>query len=258
MQAYPTEAIIQQQEQLNYLTPPLPFEDAYIKVRDKEQRVFNITQIKQLPSVPPTYPHYKEWQMRATTANRFISYINKQKTGNLLDLGAGNGWFSHLIAKQCPSLSVTGIDINETELQQAVQAFQKSNLDFVYGDIFEAAFHPQIFQYITINSVLQYFPDPNLLLQRLFELLSPNGEIHILDSPFYHTHQIPAAQQRSSTYYTQMGVPEMAQYYHHLNWNLLQNYPHQILYQPNKFVNKVASKLGKISSPFPWIKIVKQ
>ncbi len=257
MQTYPATAIIHQQGSLKYLSHTLPFEEAYIKVRDKEKRIFTIEQIRQLPNVPPQHSYYKEWQMRAITAQRFINYLKPQKEGALLDLGAGNGWFSYQIAHQCPSIQATGIDINETELLQATQAFDLTNLEFVYGNIFDTPFYNSHFQYISINSVIQYFPDFDLLLQRLFELLSPTGEIHILDSPFYQTSKIAAAKARSKAYYTQMGVPEMAANYFHLDWKILHPYSFEILYQPNSMLKKIASKLGKIDSPFPWIKIKK-
>jgi len=98
---------------------------------------------------------------------------------------------------------------------------------------------------------VQYFPDFKLLLSNLKSFLKPQGEIHIIDSPFYKQNEIADAKQRTITYYTDLGFPEMASnYFHHLK-SAIQDF--EVLYKPkNRFFSKI---LSRKESPFYWLRL---
>ena len=235
-----------------YLTPKENgFSDVYIAVRDKEQRFLNDKEVVKLPFCSKNNPHYKEWKLRQKSAFRFTNYI-QDKPNNLkvLEIGCGNGWFSNLIAKSSNVNKVIGLDINSDELEQATHVFQKQNLQFAYGDIFkmEAVFQNS-FDIIVLNASVQYFPSFDQLITQLKKFLVSNGEIHIIDSPFYHKEQVKKAKERSLEYYTMLGFPEMADNYFHHEVSDLENF--KVLYKPNdSFYNKVVRRKD---SPFMWL-----
>ena len=92
------------------------------------------------------------------------------------------------------------------------------------------------------------------MFSTLKSFLKPNGEIHIIDSPFYKNDAITEAQKRTLNYYTSIGFPEMASnYFHHSVDDILE---FKTLYaNKNKFLNKI---LLKKDSPFPWLCYKKQ
>ncbi len=226
------------------------FELNYIDARKKENRLLTDNEVMALPDLPRSHIHHSEWQLRKRTAARFQRYLEKKRKHlSILDLGCGNGWFSNRLAN-LPESIVFGIDINQPELRQAISVFKKPNLDFAYSDIFsDSELRLRKFDIIVLNSVLQYFPDPAGLMVILKEMLAGDGEIHILDTPFYRSDQIEPARLRSKKYYESIGNPQMAdRYFHHQK-------PHlgdfEVCYKPSVF-----SRLMN-DSPFEWIRIKK-
>ncbi len=145
---------------------------------------------------------------------------------------------------------VMGLDVNFVELKQADDSFQKKNLSFVYADLFEKTeLQEQKFDIIVFNSCLQYFENLMPLFQIVSDLLLPNGEIHILDTPFYNNNTIENARQRTQTYYENLGFPEMAKNYFHHRFDDLGKY--KIRHKPLVSFLKYFKK----DSPFYWILI---
>ncbi|MCF6306769.1 MAG: methyltransferase domain-containing protein [Flavobacteriaceae bacterium] len=235
-----------------YLTEKRTFFSAnYISVREKEGRILSDQEVYNLPNPLKSNKNFKEWQLRKKSSNRFVSYLkNKDKPLNILDIGSGNGWFSNALAI-IEKTTVDAIDINTEELEQAARVFNKENLSFIYVDIFESlpAFKNK-YDIITLNASIQYFDNLEKLLKTLKSFLKPNGEIHILDSPFYQDSEIEAAKKRTKDYYKKLGASGMDTYYFHHSDSILKK--STILYSPKRGVFKKLFFLKDI--PFYWVK----
>jgi 2-polyprenyl-3-methyl-5-hydroxy-6-metoxy-1,4-benzoquinol methylase len=236
---------------ITYYSPPNnDFTELYISLRKTENRFYSEEQIRNLPDIEKNHIHYKEWQLRKKSALRFVEYLkSKNRPLRILDVGCGNGWFSHLMST-VGGTEVIGLDVNFTELNQADAIFKKPNLEFACADLNEKTeLNNEQFDLIVFNSCLQYFSNPSELFNNLAALLHKDGEIHIIDSPFYQSHAIQKARQRTKIYYTDLGFPEMAaNYFHHQ----IDFERHIILYRPaTGFLARL-----KNDSPFYWIKIV--
>ena len=233
---------------LFYSQPTGGFSDLYLSARKKENRIFPDEQVAGLPNLEKNHIHYEEWQLRKKSANRFMDYLkSKNKPLKILDIGCGNGWFSHLMSTLKNS-EVTGLDVNTVEMEQAAGIFQKPNLTFVYADLYEnTELNSQKFDIIVFNSCFQYFENVGKLLGIVSKLLAENGEIHIIDTPFYNSKNIENAKQRTKDYYADLGFSEMAKHYFHHRFQDLEKY--KIMYKPSLFAKLLNN------SPFCWIKI---
>ncbi|MBK8391314.1 MAG: class I SAM-dependent methyltransferase [Saprospiraceae bacterium] len=230
------------------------FEDHYLAIRQKENRVYTDEEVKLLPAINASNPQYQEWQIRKKSAERVVSYLNKKPILNVLDLGCGNGWFTKLLT-HVNQRDVLGLDINLLELKQAARLTIDNRCKFAYGNIFTADLPKAHFDVVTINSAIQYFPRVDLLVERLFELLKPLGEVHILDSPIYQPNDVEAAKARSRLYYEEM---QLSGYdYHHHSWEAFEKFNYEKLYQPDQLISRIGRKIFKNDSPFPWLKIVR-
>ncbi|MEL6655666.1 MAG: methyltransferase domain-containing protein [Bacteroidota bacterium] len=242
--------------ELAYLTPPHnDFEEAYLSARHKEGRVYADEIVRQLPIVPKGHPQEKEWGLRTRNVQRLIQHLKAVNHKRILDLGCGNGWLTHQLVAEQDNKSVLGLDVNEVELEQAQRLFASSNCRFAYGDIFKAELAIASYDSIILASCAQYFSDFPALLSRLLALLSPGGEIHVFDTPFYSASELVAAQERTSAYYQQQGESAMQQHYFHRTWAELQVYQYEIKYDPSSLPNRLKRKLGSAVSPFPWLLI---
>jgi SAM-dependent methyltransferase len=228
------------------------FEELYISIRDKEGRMYPDERVKMLPEVPATHPHHAEWKVRAHSSSRLIRYLSaKKKSLRILEMGCGNGWLCHRLST-IPGAMVTGLDINHIELEQAMRVFgHADNIRFV-DEVKETEADVEI-EIIIFSASIQYFPVLEEILQWSLQRLAPAGEIHILDSPFYDTEQLAAAQKRTADHFTALGFPDLALYYHHHPYAALKPFKPIQLYHPRSIV----AKLLRRNDPFPWYCIKK-
>jgi len=226
------------------------FEQLYVALRDQEGRLYSDKQLAALPDIDGGHRYAKEWKMRKRSAKRLVDFLKKQERPlTVLEVGCGNGWLSNMMAR-VPKIKVTGIDPNKVEIEQATRVFKKRNLKFIHGAFGKDAFGSQKFDMIVFAASIQYFPSLDEVLKDAFALLESDGRIHVLDTPFYHTGEQKVAAERSLEYFTQLGYPQMAQYYHHHSLKQLMRFKHRTMFDPGTFWNRVFKR-----GIFYWIKL---
>jgi protein-L-isoaspartate O-methyltransferase len=229
------------------------FERNYIACRTSENRMYTDAAVRTLPMVDEHHPHFKEWVIRGKSCRKLVSYLSlKKKPITIAEIGCGNGWLSHQLA--CiPGSTVTGIDINKTELQQATRVFGgQHNLSFMYGDLAAGDISNKMFDIIVFAASIQYFKSLEHTLFAALERLNKGGEIHIVDSPFYCDELLNVAKERTVAHYTSIGFPAMAANYFHHCMSDFEIFNHKVLYNPTALRNKLFGK-----RPFPWIAVIK-
>lgn len=227
------------------------FEKQYIEVRQKENRLHSDKEIRLLPKVSTDHPHLEEWLIRKKSTGKLANYLKKTPVENLLEVGCGNGWFTHRLSSQV-KVDTCGVDVNELELAQASRLFSNDRTIFLQADVFSDILPMGFFDVIVLASSAQYFPNFSRLIQRMFELGRSTAEVHIIDTPFYHPLQIADAHKRTEDYFAQMGFPAMAANYFHRSISELDNFNWTYLYNPASLQNRVVRKFRR-TSPFPWI-----
>ena len=230
----------------------------YLRVREKEGRLYPDDIVARLPLISDGHPLAKEWRARSASASRLTRYLSaRPKPLSILDLGCGNGWLSNQL--YIPGHRVVGMDQNRYELKQAARVFQQNpKLSFLEADIFSTPVVSGYFDVIVLASVIQYFHDLPALLSELTKYLNPHGEIHIIDSPLYTDAELEEAVRRSGQYYSSIGFPEMAKRYFHHRLSDLKAFDAKRLYHPHPLLLRLKHWLGQTDSPFPWYAIRKQ
>lgn len=238
----------QEQNGVTYLTESKEeFEKLYVKVRTIENRILDDSQVKSLPYTSPDSKYRNEWKKREFTLHKFSSYLKTKSFNNSLEIGCGNGWFTHQLSQY--SKHATGLDVGRLELEQAARCFTSTRVNFVCCN--DLTLLPEKeYDLIVFNASLQYFELTPQFWDTLNKKLTDKGEIHILDSPFYDTNQLEEAKRRSDSYFESLDTKKASDFYLHLEWDKLPANC-EILYKPNKYLNKI----NKNRSPFPWIKI---
>jgi ubiquinone/menaquinone biosynthesis C-methylase UbiE len=229
--------------------------ELYLRVRDKEGRLYPDETVAHLPDLRADHPHKVEWLARADSTNRLIHYLMGLHSPLLvLELGCGNGWLSHNISA-IPGMRIWGLDRGSLELTQAARLFSAPNTGFISANIFQSPFVNNSFDVIILASVIQYFKDLPALIVNLQSLLTKRGEIHLIDSPIYRKKDVISARERTVIYYNKLGFPKMADYYFHHTTDELNKFRTRWLYQPGGWQPRLTGLLGKTVSPFPWLYI---
>ena len=166
-------------------------------------------------------------------------------------MGCGNGWLAAQIAKGVDA-DVTGIDINTVELEQAKRVFYRlPGLSFIKSSLESDALKDKKFDLIIFAASIQYFSSLKQIINIAVEHLTLQGEVHIMDSPFYQQQELAAARQRTRAYYSALGFAQMAEHYHHHTIAELETFQYKILHHPLAWKNKLSIK----KNPFYWISI---
>ena len=55
------------------------FAAQYFHTRLKEERILSDEEVRQLPSVPVSNTHFKEWKLREKSTEHFIHYLENKK-----------------------------------------------------------------------------------------------------------------------------------------------------------------------------------
>jgi len=173
---------------------------------------------------------------------------------DILEIGCGNGWISNRLSV-IPTSKVTGIDVNGEELAQAGRVFNEvKNLEFLEAMPGHKVLRDRSYDVIVFAASIQYFEDFNEILLWSLDHLNAGGSIHILDSHLYDEQDIDAAKERTRKYFSDLGFPEMADYYFHHSFNAIKKFNYRVLFDPKNYISRLIQRKGI----FPWIMIQHQ
>lgn len=233
---------------VTYLTEPLKeFEEEYKNVRKKEGRWLTDDEVKSLPDVRAEHPLAQEWRMRKWMLMQFSDYLADKKPKNVLDIGCGNGWMTNRLSRYCAK--ITGLDVGEEELEQAARCFGSEVVNFVCSTDW-SLLPKNHFDIIYFAGSLHYFEPDKEFWEEIMRMLTPKGEIHILETSFYSEQEIGLAKMRTDDYYKRMNAN--VNYYKHLHWEVLPE-NRDFMYRPG-----ILQRFFRGRSPFPWIRIRKE
>ena len=101
----------------------------------------------------------------------------QNKTGNLLDIGAGLGYFVRFALKY-PGWNALGYEISVPAVEYARNVLGLKDLMFA-GAVEDSGFAPEHFDLITLWDVLEHIPNPYILLSYIFRILKPGGSLFV-------------------------------------------------------------------------------
>jgi len=124
---------------------------------------------------PALYRRYEDERTRP--AAELLARVPLPRAGRVVDLGCGPGNSTELLARRFPDAQVLGIDTSEPMLAEARQRLPQAR--FEPGDIASWAPEGTAPDLIYANAALQWVPDHERLVPRLFGLLAPGGVLAI-------------------------------------------------------------------------------
>ncbi len=121
------------------------------------------------------YFSYREW-LYAPYISSLVSYAGLKPGSRVLDVGCGQGLFSHLFHKR--GLRVHGIDISEIGIRQAQATYGKPGLTFEVVDLNTTEFAEK-FDCVFVRSCSLYnsgdFASRNKVTEMMLKYLKPDG-----------------------------------------------------------------------------------
>jgi SAM-dependent methyltransferase len=139
-----------------------------------------------LPFADRTGRHADQWLIRATSFRYVVRHILPNRRCDVLDLGAGNCWFSYRLAELGHSPVAVDVFTDARDGLCAARHYPTS-FPLVEADFDHLPFHAAIFDLAVFNASIHYSPDYARTLSEARRCLRPGGQIIIADSPVYAT-----------------------------------------------------------------------
>ena len=98
------------------------------------------------------------------------------KNKKVLDLGSGYGWHCMYAAEKGAS-SVIGVELSEKMLEIAKEKSNSPKIKYIHKNLEEVNFPAESFDIILSSLVFHYIEDYERLIQKLYEMLKPNGHL---------------------------------------------------------------------------------
>lgn len=101
--------------------------------------------------------------------------------GKILDLGAGDGYLSWLLAKK--GYQVSSIDISLNRLQKFGKQAQQSNIERILGDVKLLPFDDNSLDCVVASELLEHLPNYQDVICEVYRVLRPSGTF-IISVPY--------------------------------------------------------------------------
>jgi SAM-dependent methyltransferase len=105
--------------------------------------------------------------------------------GNLLEVGSGPGRLAVRLAREAPSMTLTGVDISDAMVERAARraagACLSERVRFEVGDVAALPLSDREFDGVVSTLSLHHWPDPASGLAEIYRVLKPGGEVRIYD-----------------------------------------------------------------------------
>lgn len=116
-----------------------------------------------------------------------LPLLDLKPGSRVLDVGAGNGSLTLLLARHLPGVHVVGVDITPkmvAEAQTLAQAIGITNVEFSVGDALSLPFEDASFEAAVCQTLLIHLPNPGVAIGEMSRVLKKGGTFMAVE---YHT-----------------------------------------------------------------------
>lgn len=100
----------------------------------------------------------------------------------VIDIGCGPGNSTQVLHSRWPQAHIIGLDSSQAMIAEAQAAFPQESypqLSWIHQDASDSLTHLGSFDLVFSNAAIQWIPNQELLLPRLFDLLNPGGVLAV-------------------------------------------------------------------------------
>lgn len=174
-------------------TPLARFRAEYGAHRAAEGRALSREELLRLPYLR-TGPVARQWQVRARSYQALVRRVLRPMARaagrplQVLDLGAGNGWLCHRVARaghQALALDIREDDVDGLGAAAGFLLDPAASFERVVASFEELPLRERSFDLVVFNASLHYTVDLGRALAEAVRVIRPGGRLVVLDSPFY-------------------------------------------------------------------------
>lgn len=185
---FPIMAGVPQLVPLNRVSEVEGFEESYSKAWQRDGwGSSDPAYLLSLPDRDTTRRNAGKWRFKARSAKALFDVLESMRLHRILDLGAGIGWLSHLLALR--GYEVYAMDVVRDAVLglTAAEVYVRVGPYFerVWGELERPPFRNESMDAIVCNASLHYASSLSEVLREIHRILRPGGALFVLNSPVY-------------------------------------------------------------------------
>lgn len=125
--------------------------------------------------------HWQECDRRSKQFNpplaaRYEMIAKRVRGGRALDVGAGDGYLTSLLARQCESVTAIEYEPSGVELAREMLGGY-GNVDVMQGDTYCLPFDTAKFDWVLMADVIEHLDDPEVAVSEMARVVCPGGTV---------------------------------------------------------------------------------
>lgn len=137
-----------------------------------------------LPRVDQDDPQRNIWRVRAHSFERLLTLIGNGRPLKILDVGAGNGWLAHQLARR--GHRVATLDLADDPRDGlGARAHYAASFEAYQAEFDRMPFGESQFDRVIFNAALHYACALSVTLREACRVTRSGGSVIVMDSPFY-------------------------------------------------------------------------
>lgn len=138
-----------------------------------------------LETIVPVLENRATEEQMLPMINSYLDDLNWVEGGTHIEVGAGSGPITRLMAQRAGGANVIGLDLSEGLIQKAKElSNEHSNLSFEVASGDTLRFPDNSIDNVVMHTVLSHVPDPSSLVTEAMRILKPEGRLVVCDADF--------------------------------------------------------------------------
>ncbi|MDP2684410.1 MAG: class I SAM-dependent methyltransferase [bacterium] len=120
-----------------------------------------------------------------------LGMLDGLKIETILDVGCGEGFFTHEIGKRYPNSNITGIDMENEYINLANKIHKLDNITYTNKDV-ESLNSDEKYDLVILTEVLEHLNNPDKMLEKIKSISAKYILISVPNEPFFRLGNIVA------------------------------------------------------------------
>jgi SAM-dependent methyltransferase len=126
-------------------------------------------------AIPQIYERYLVPLIFAPYAIDMAARVAARQPSNLLEIAAGTGVVTRLLAEQLPNTSIVATDLNPAMLERAAAIGTSRPVEWRQADAMTLPFEDRTFDVVACQFGVMFFPDKDVAYREALRVLRPGG-----------------------------------------------------------------------------------
>ena len=115
---------------------------------------------------------------------RTLKWLGLKDNMQILDVGAGPGYYAELLLNSLPKCKITLLEVNTELIEISKKKLSKygDRVEFVNESIFKNTLKESKYDFVISRFVFQHLKEPKVAAEEIYKLLKPGGIVAIIDS----------------------------------------------------------------------------